>query len=149
MITHIWTVLCSQSIVNENTKNISLIEVLEQLNIVGLAPPAEQENTIPITFDVVSLWSREADNQPSRRPARVHFLSPSSALIREFEYEVDLSVYQRIRTVGRINGLPFREAGQYHFIIQLRGEREAEWQEVARIPLQIGIEQPKDPSTVH
>ena len=149
MIAHIWTVLCSQSIINENTKNISLIEVLEQVTIAGPLPSAEQENSIPMTFEIVSLWSRGADNQPSRRLARIHFLSPSNILIREFAYEVDLSVYQRTRTRARINGLPFREAGQYHFNVQLRDENETDWQEVARIPLQIEIELPKDQGALH
>lgn len=142
MITHVWSVLCLQSIINEHTKNISLIEVLEQLTITGPPLPEGQEGAVPITFDVVSLWTREPDSQPARGSARLSLLSPTNSVIKgDVEYAVDLpDPVLRTRTVTRITGLPFRRAGIYHFRIQLREEGEAEWRDVAIIPLQIVIQ---------
>jgi hypothetical protein len=136
MINHIWTVLCSKSITDQESNNISLLEVLEQLTIVG--PPIP--SVVPVRFEVVTLWGRSDADQPSRGHARLLFLTPSDTVIGEHEYDIDLSVYQRYRTRTVMTGLPVQEAGRHHFRVQLRDEGETEWRDVANIPLQVLLE---------
>lgn len=135
MIVHVWTVLCSRSIIDDKSNNISLIDVLEQLAIIGFLP-----TVVPITFEVVNLWARSDVDQPSRGQARLRFLDPSGHIRGEHEYEVDLSAHQRSRTGIAIAGLPVQEAGHHHFLVQLWDEGEAEWRDVVRIPLEILFE---------
>jgi hypothetical protein len=138
MINHIWTVLCSRSIIDSETNNITLFEVLEQLTLAG--PPLAREIAIPLHFEVVSLWSRARDDQPSRGRARLLLITPSGTVVKNQEYDIDLSVYSRSRTRVRVIGLPVPEAGHHQFCVQLRVEEETEWRDVAKIPLQIVLQ---------
>jgi hypothetical protein len=102
--------------------------------------PEGKITLIPISFDVVTLWSRASDNQPARGSARLLLTTPSDKIVGEQEHNVDLTVYQRARTRTRMAGLPIQEAGRYQFRVQFRHDGEAEWRDVANIPLQIVFE---------
>jgi hypothetical protein len=38
MVEHIWTVLCSHAVVDKDTNNVSLHNVIEQVNVKGTIP---------------------------------------------------------------------------------------------------------------
>jgi len=140
MIIHVWSVLCSQSISNAMTKNLSLIEVLEQLSITGPPLVEGKEGAIPITLDVASFWLRWPYDQQTRGSTRLLFLSPNGEVMREaLEFSIDLSEQKRAHTIARINGLPFRQEGVYRFSVQLQEDGDIEWKEVASIPLELII----------
>lgn len=147
MINHVWSVLCSQSITNSQTNNLSLIEILEQLTITGSPLSEEQEVTIPAFFDVVSLWVREPRDQLADGFTRILFLSPANETLRDSgEHRIDLSEYQRARTIIRIQGFTIRGAGVYHLVVQMRDQEEMNWQSVARLPLEIRIQPAEEPT---
>src|SRR3990170_8918177 len=140
MIDHIWTVLCTKSAIDRTSNNISLFEVLEQITATGAAVDAEGVAMLPVTCELVTLWSRSRDNQPCRGRARLILLSPTDAVINETEYDVDLTVYERTRHRTGINGIPVREWGRYHLRVLVRDEGEADWRTVASVPLHIILE---------
>jgi len=145
MIKHIWSVLCQQSIVNRDSNNISLIEVIEQLSIEGRVIESESEKPklLPLSFNIVSMWIRENLDEPADSKANVIFLSPRDKELSRKEVHIDLSEYQRFRTISRINGLPFSGYGQYKFVIKVLNE--GDWKTVATLPLSIlAIKKSKD-----
>ena len=138
MIRHIWSVPCSLCITNDQTKNLTLIEVLEQLNIQANSLPEGVEGGIAVTFDVASLWVREPIDQPTQGTGRICILSPTGEVLETMpQYEIDLATQPRARTISRSRGLPVRGLGIYHLVVQLREGKETNWQDVARIPLEI------------
>lgn len=141
MIRHIWTVICSKSVIDQDTNSISLLEVLEQLNISGPKLPKKKDKvvTIPLNFEVVTLWSRVSDDQPCRGNARIILFAPSGKKIKEFKHNVDLTTYKRFRNRVKIIGFPFPESGIYNFQIQIKEEKDSNWKEVANIPLQLEL----------
>lgn len=151
MIEHIWTVLCSRSLIDHRTNNISLIDIIEELQIVG--PPLPQPGgqfVIPINFEVVTLWGRGQNNLPIRGYGRLLFIDPASNTLRSLDYEIDLSVFQRVRTCLGIIGLSVQNQGRYILRVQMRENGNEEWQTVANIPLNIlfqSLGQPPIPQT--
>lgn len=137
MIHHIWTVLCSRSITDAETHNVSLIEVLEQLTISGPPPSEEDGSLMPINFEIITLWGRAQEDQSPRGRARILMRPPSGSEVVGAEYEVDVVSYQRARVKSIIAGLPVRGSGEYQFHVQLWNDTKAEWADVANIPLQI------------
>ena len=138
MIVHCWSVLCNRSLIDKETNNVTLIDVLEQFQfqIKGdLTPP------LPWSMELVTLWSRDNLDQKEKRAARVTFFSPSNKVIADvIPYQVDLTVYRRNRSRLRIEGLPpLKESGQYYFLIELEGDFEDKWTEVTRIPVDVLI----------
>ncbi len=141
MISHVWTVICSRSVIDEASKNISLMDIVEQVTI--SAESAKQKETLlPMPFEVVTLWAKEAATGKSETEARLRLLSPEGKEIHHQIYRVDLHEHPRMRTRIRVPGLPFVGAGTYKFCVDLRRQDGETWREVAHIPLQIQIDAP-------
>ena len=65
MIKHIWSILCKESIINQDDNNLSLIDVLEQLQVVAV-PQGEVKETepsinVPINYELVTFLTRIGD----------------------------------------------------------------------------------------
>ena len=139
MIEHVWTVVCSKSVIDSQSNVISLLEVLEQINITGPSVnlPAGTAGYIPISFDVVSLWTREDENHPCRGLARINLIEPSGEILSSLEHDVDLRTNKGLRNITRIQGLPFRKLGRHWLQVQIRLEGQNNWQDKIKIPLDI------------
>lgn len=141
MIKHIWTVLCSRSINDKESNNVSLVEVLESVQLqVEEKTKGEPAFVVPFPFDVVTLWGRAEAKKPSRGRAKDIVLSPSAKIIAEHEYEVDLSVYERFRFTTKFQRFPVQESGRYQFRTQIRDEKRDIWKDVSDVPLEVTIQ---------
>ncbi|MFH0989118.1 MAG: hypothetical protein V1799_03780 [bacterium] len=136
MINHIWTVLCTNSVIDEGTKNISLIQVVEQLTVIGTPPIEGQVGIVPFNFDVVSLWERFPIDKPEKKRCKMRQLDPSGEVIKEQIYELDLTAHSRFRTITKIGGLPIKRGGRHLFNVSYE-ETPNKWIDVASIPLMI------------
>ena len=134
MIDHIWSVLCFNSITDKDTNLISLINVLEQLNIQG---EPKLDGKLGLGIEIVSLWSRSINDVPCERSSQLSVYSPSGDLIYQKEHRVDLTEFERMRVRGYIQGLNIPEAGRYNFIVEIQDENEEGWLEVAKIPMTV------------
>lgn len=143
MIDHVWTVFCTRSVINKDTNNISLFEVLEKISAVGEVPEEKAKEkvmpAIPINAHLVTLWARRNPLLSVKGRARIVFESPSRKPLFQREYEVDLSSFLRTRVRSDISALPVPESGWYRFRIELSTES-GSWQEVASIPLEVELE---------
>ncbi|HKZ54578.1 MAG TPA: hypothetical protein VJ123_03790 [Anaerolineales bacterium] len=135
MIRHIWSVICSQSVIDSETNNISLLNILEQITVAGPLPTRDSPALIPIRFELVSLWERTPTDSPERGKFKVTIASPSQASISSFEADIDLSSHLRYRTRAKLNAFPAPEPGRYEFRVELHDHIKEEWCQVAHIPL--------------
>jgi hypothetical protein len=141
MIDHVWTVVCSNSVTDAESNNVSLLNVLEQVNVTGESIPG---GVLPAQVDIVTLWSRADYQAPERGYGRITFLSPSGSQLGEpMEFPVDLSQHHRGRSRHRLIGLPLEEAGRYVFRINFRSENEEAWHQVASVPLEVTFQPPQ------
>jgi hypothetical protein len=133
---HVWSVLCTRSVLDQETNNISLIEVIEELTLTpDPRAQSDQSFVVPINCELVSLWTRSVVTEPERGTARTVLIGPRGERISEHETSVDLSVHLRSRIRARLAGLPISSAGIYGFLIQrLQGERV---EDVATIPVRV------------
>jgi hypothetical protein len=63
MINHVWSVLCETSLLDQDSKLISLINCLEQITISEESAP---DKALPLVVNLVSAWVRSDLNTPSR-----------------------------------------------------------------------------------
>lgn len=134
MIDHVWSVLCETSLLDQDSKLISLINVLEQLTIPE-APAPDKE--LPIVVNLVSTWVRSDLNVPSQGQSQINFVSPSGNVLQALANNVDLTKYERLRARGQFRGLKLPEEGQYHFDVEFREDDQHDWSKVASVPLKI------------
>jgi hypothetical protein len=83
---HLWTVFCSKSILDRNTNNVSLIEVVEELTIgltQGSAIPSDNPVVIPITASLVTLWVRNDPLSSESTVGRFYLIGPANQKLAE------------------------------------------------------------------
>lgn len=134
MIDHVWTVICSRAVIDKSSNNVSIQNVIEQVNIRGKPEP---DGFVFMPLEAVTFWARADPDKPSRARTRLAFWSPSGKQLGSFEREIDLSQFERLRSVFRFKGLPTSEEGRHFFRMEIQNEGESKWQQVAAVPLQV------------
>lgn len=137
MIEHIWSVLCSRSVIDSETNNVSIQNVIEQIIING--EPTEN-GFLPIPLELITLWGREKVDETSEGTERVTFISPNGKSEIISETIIDLTKVERHRQRIRFPGLPVSEAGKHYFKVETKNDNN-EWEQVAAIPLKILFQQ--------
>lgn len=78
-IKHIWSVLCKESIINQEDNVLSLIGVLEDVNSILTPMQPDQSRpekiTIPFTFEVVSYWMKDT-NEETKMQIKTAIIDP-------------------------------------------------------------------------
>ncbi len=136
MIEHYWTVLCSNSVIDSESNNISLLNVLEQINIQDTPPEKGEIKGLPFPSQIVTLWGRSDVNQPERGTARYTVQYTHGGETSQTEPNtspVDLTEYRRMRTRTNMPVLPIMGAGVHKIIVEIQSDPEEEWIQVAAL----------------
>jgi hypothetical protein len=133
MIEHIWSVLCSRSVIDSETNNVSIQDVVEQITI--NAKPVDN-GFLPFPLELITLWGRKKVDESIKGIERVSFVTPSGMSTVISESNIDLSKAERHRQRVKIPGLPISEGGRYYFIVEFK-EGDDQYHEVSAIPLTI------------
>ena len=140
MTRHVWTVACMHAVIDQESNLVSLLDVIEQINIPGKPAP---DKAVGLTLDLTTLWVRENPDTPEKGCARITFVSPTGAELKSIIMDVDLSAHERLRSRGRFVGIPAPEDGRYTFRVESAPENSEEWIQEALIPLQIAFVEEK------
>lgn len=84
MIKHYWTLLCQSSIINQETNNISLIEIAEQLNIIE----EKFNNQIKIPLEIISFWIKDDKNIEEICKIEFSFVDSDENVIEKFSHDL-------------------------------------------------------------
>jgi len=142
MARHIWSVLCSRMVVDEESHTVSLIDAMEQLTITLSPDKAEiPENTmVPVTMRLVSMFIRNDPEKPEPpETVRFEIHSPKGKTIGHAELNSILEKAIRCRLFLNIQGLPWCGEGLYHFLVRQRRGKKPKWVTVAKVPLQVTV----------
>jgi hypothetical protein len=136
MIDHVWSVLCETALIDQDSKLISLINILEQITIPEEPGP---DKALPIVVNLVSTWVRSDLSVPGKGQSRINFVSPSGNTLQSLLNDVDLTNYERLRAKGQFRGLKLPEEGQYHFNVEFREDDQHDWSKVASVPFKVNF----------
>lgn len=144
MIRHIWSVLCKESIIDEGSKNISLLNVLEQLQATLKPSPKIQGRSkkinVPINYEIVSLWTKPNTLKKEEASIEYRLLSPEGKIVNKNERKIAIPAnLKRLRTRVKVKGLTILENGEYLFKIGLKEKGHKSFRTVARLPLQVEV----------
>jgi hypothetical protein len=137
MAEHLWSVLCSNSSIDQKTNNISLFNVIEQLTLEGV--PTDQRILVSGQFELVSLWRRSDTNTPEELSGRLLFRMPDGESLDALVFNIDLKSATRSRSVITMSNLPIKGIGTHYFIIEVNDVGSDEWKIVANLPLEVMI----------
>lgn len=141
---HIWSALCTRAIIDRDSNNISLIDMLEEIRF---APPPTDDDLgregyvmLPISVTLVTLWERKTENDPETFVMRVKFVDPTGTWIGPQDTERELTMDKpRFRSISRMMAVPFSESGKYQVIVQSKSNGSNRWKQNARLPLSITV----------
>jgi hypothetical protein len=137
---HLWTILCTQAVVNETTKNISLFEIIDeaQLQLPQLSAPNENV-AIPVQWHLVTTWVRSDPLRAERFSQRLSIRAPNGdTLMQSDPAAVELEAHLRMRTISNLVAMPLRVSGEYLFIVEHQTEG-GPWVVDAEVPLGVKI----------
>jgi len=134
MIKHAWSLMCTKCITDPDTKNVTLTEVVEQLNV---PPNVTFPATAPFQTDFVSTWYREDADRAERATGRVVVHGPDGNSREAVQFAIDLTAFYRVHTIIRSAGLELVSTGVYYFVVECRAEGQQQWETVARLPLNV------------
>ena len=141
MATLVWAVLCTKATVDKESNNVSLTEVLEQIQV--YERPVEARVMLSRMADLVCTWIRTVPDQPERQRGRFEYVSPDEEHILSVEFDIDLETTLRHRTIGQISGIPAKGPGIYKFLVQL-ANADGGWHVVGNLPLEIEYKEHRD-----
>lgn len=132
----LWSLICRRAIVDENFKAVSLIDVLEGIDV-GL-PPGEKLSVIPVESAFVTLWTRLNATKPeSPSTQRIRVIGPDGAESPPVFAPMDLSNHRNWRNVVQFRGITFRGPGDYTFVVELGSGDQ--WVEHSRVVLAVNL----------
>lgn len=153
MAKHIWSIICTNSIINRDSNNVTLIEAVEEMQFGPAPTPADLGDNgyvmIPIAVQLVTLWERSNLSDEERFLSRLRIFDPSGRSLTPTETQREWNLEkQRIRTTIRLMSLPFSESGRYEFLLESKAIDGARWKRSAALPLLLmaQTEQPNDRS---
>lgn len=118
-----WVLLCERAIIEARSNTISLVALMENLNIP--APPPEISKPgrlvgVPFRFYVVQQWLRSRATISERVPARLALKGPDNKQISITEFNVDLTAAPKARVITQASGFTLAGEGIYRFLVQAR-----------------------------
>jgi len=140
----IWAILCERSVTDRDTNNVSLFNVIEELQIPAQPPVNLSERSVPpgvmpFMFELMTLWARSDFEVPERGRGRVRVTVPGGKDTLTQEFEVDLTQFLRVRTRLRLPGLPVGDTGIYRFVVQGKAG-DSEWATMFELPIRVLIQ---------
>jgi hypothetical protein len=139
---HLWSIICRKAIIDSETKNISIIDVLEEIifhNVGGL-PKKEPKIALACDFEIISYWLRD-DLDEKTVDFSVEIIDPNNMKVGGTENKMKFpeADKMRMRTIIKSKALPFTTEGRYWFKIKLNGEKSSKT--MAEIPVEVKLQE--------
>ncbi|HOI60202.1 MAG TPA: hypothetical protein PKU93_02640 [Candidatus Pacearchaeota archaeon] len=130
---HLWSIICNRLIIDEQTNNATLVDVLEEIKIREEFLQSKEE--VAFFFNFVSLWFVESDDEYDKETnVIIEFYSPNKNKLNEFNFSFALPKRKkRIRTNIKFDKFILEGSGTYRIKVKQDNT------EVAEIPLEIAI----------
>jgi hypothetical protein len=118
-----WVILCERAVIEEGAKTVSLISILENIQLPAPPPAIQKSNPpyalVPLRFFVVHQWARSNPKSGERQAGRLKFLGPHGQFAVQ-DFVVDLTGSQRARIIGQTIGFPLQGTGLYQVVVEAK-----------------------------
>ncbi len=141
MIKHIWSILAQSSSIDNDTNDLSIFNILNNLVVFA---EAGSEINLPIKFEIVSLWERSEDEVPEHANSRIMFIDPNGSSKLMFKNTLEISKTHFLRTRVRFPGMTLFHPGRYRIKIELKEAENKRWKKVCEIPFLVSFNAPKE-----
>ena len=142
-IKHVWSVLCSGVSIDQNTNNLTLFNIIEQIKISeNKLVKVEDENklAIPLAFSLVTLWRREDHKFTEKVDVGIEVVDPNGLKRKSNLYSFKFTAgMKRMRYQIRWGGIKVTTSGTYKFIVSLKEAKSKRFVSVGEAYLEVEI----------
>ena len=146
-INHHWTILCGSSSVDQQTNNISLFNIIEQLSLNikrenwEKALKEKKEGFLARTqFEIVTLWEKGDLEDETSAEVEVRLVDPKGNVLHKQPYQLSFAKQvKRHRQRLTWTGMKLTQAGVYTFSINIKYPNTTQFEEVGTVKLLVNI----------
>lgn len=121
-IQHIWSILSESSVIDQDTNNVSLINIVEELQVTlpkgKVLSASNNVNLVSMKCELVSLWKSLEVGKEHVMEIKVSLYDPSNKQVLNEEPALKLHFQkgiERFRSRVRFDALPITTPGTYTF----------------------------------
>lgn len=139
-IEHKWTLLCGGSSIDRKNNNLTLFNIIEQLNIHIKRKIHGEEISVPVNMELVTLWGVYNVEKSSNADVEIDLLDPKKRILNTIKYKLEIpEKIRRGRSIGSISGLKVTGSGDYTFRIKIKPVEQTNFIEVGEISLEVQL----------
>lgn len=138
MFIHLWSILSRYKIIDKETGNFSLFEVIDHMHVEA-SKRSSKSAVVPEPFTWLTNLRRKNVLEPATGQLKDLVLSPSGETLYENEYKLDLSRYVAMCYERSFVDFEVTESGDYHFIVKVRPEGNKNWSVICDLPVYIQV----------
>jgi len=147
-IKHLWSIICSYSVIDRDTNNISLVNLIDTLSVT-VEPTKKQEEEkkgrgwylVPITLQLISFFRKKTRDRDVSFDTQINIINPDGKIIG-VSITGTLAFPQKLvnlRARYIISGFPVDKGGTYHVQLRVRETAAKDFVEVARVPIDVNL----------
>lgn len=145
---HVWTIICQRSITDEQSSNVSFVDVLEQVTLdpESLKTVMEHEGEvgqIALPVRVCSLWHRDDAAEQQSFRFRHSILGPDGSQLATHENSLAFDAgIRRVKVIVQLEKWPIAGLGDHWIVTESAYPDTEGWIECSRTPIEVlGIEE--------
>lgn len=144
MIKHIWSILCTSSVIDSDTNVISFRDILEHLDVKAEVKGDKGKEVkyinIPLQYEIVSMWYKKDKGEDLKGKIELEIVNPEGKVEKNFLQDIELTPgKKRLRSRMKIQGFAISMSGDYIFRVKMKEGGQKEFKIVAQIPLEIDL----------
>jgi hypothetical protein len=132
---HIWSVICKKSIIDSETNNITLNEVLEEITFsFSNKDLIDKSVNFPFDFEIISYFTAARKNE--KADMEIELLNPGKKMIGKFIQKIEFPENKlRLRVRIKTSGISVDKDGEYLFRIKIKTQGNEKFKTVSEIPI--------------
>lgn len=146
-IKHHWTILCGSSSVDQQTNNLSLFNLIEQLTLNIKREDWEKAMSegkkgflARTQLEIITLWEKGELEDEISAEAEIRLIDPKGDVLHKQPYKFNFTdKIKRHRERLTWNGMKLTQAGIYTFSINIKPSGSDEFEEVETVKLLVNI----------
>ena len=140
MIKHVWSVLCKQSVIDSESNNISLLNVIEKVEgAVEVKGKKPKTLKMPVQMELITLWQRTSQGKFTFN-CKTEIISPENKSLLSIDQDIEFPEdKQRMRNRVRMEFIPITSSGIYVYRTTTSIAEKKNSRFVVEIPLEVEI----------
>jgi len=148
-IQHMWSLICERAVVDSTSNNVSLTNVLEEVQIVpspeiefGVGEKDKKLIVIPMVFNLVSTVKKLTASEYNGE-FQISVVDPDDKVLQVNANAFKIPAYNtRFRTIASIQGFPVTVPGEYKFLIKAKENTQKEFTKLGEVLFEVKIALP-------